>query len=267
MTSFRSCAFTGRVVHRRLTPRRHSFTYRVFALCLDVDEIDRLSGSLRLFSRNRWNFLSFYDADHAAGTGEPVGTHARGVLREAGLSAFGARIELVCYPRLLGYVFNPLSVYFAYDSDDRLGAIMYEVSNTLKERKTYVIPIAGPREQGMVAQACDKQMYVSPFTAPEAAYRFRVVPPSERIVVGVDLREQGRPVLKTHFQGSRLELSEGALVGLLMRYPLMTFKVFAAIHLEALRLWMKGVPLQPYHTSPSYSFTKIETVIGKAKNV
>lgn len=267
MTSFRSCAYVGQVVHKRLTPRRHAFTYRVFAFCLDVDEIDRLARSFRLFSHNRWNLLSFHDADHAAGTGEPVGSHARGVLRSAGLEAYGARIELVCYPRLLGYVFNPLSVYFAYDAGDRLGAIMYEVSNTLKERKSYVIPIVGPREDGVVSQACDKEMYVSPFTAPEAAYSFRVVPPSEKIVVGVDLREQGQPVLKTHFQGRRLELSDRSLAGLLLRYPLMTFKVIAAIHLEALRLWMKGVPLRSYHASPSYSFTKIETVIGKAQNV
>lgn len=267
MTSLRSCAFVGEVVHKRLMPRRHAFAYRVFAFCLDVDELDRLSSSLRLFSYNRWNLLSFHDADHAAGTGEPVGTHAREVLRASGLGAFGARIELVCYPRLLGYVFNPLSVYFAYDADDRLGAIIYEVSNTLKERKSYVIPIDSPPEHGVVAQACDKSMYVSPFTAPEAGYSFRVVPPSERILVGVDLREQGQAVLKTYFKGSRLSLSDKTLAGLLLRYPLMTFKVIAAIHIEALRLWMKGVPLKPYHASPRYSFTKVEPAVGKIQNV
>ncbi len=267
MTTFRSCAFVGNVVHKRLMPRRHAFTYRVFALCLDVDELDRLSGSLRLFSHNRWNLLSFHDADHAAGTGEPVGAHAREVLRSSGLGAFGARIELVCYPRLLGYVFNPLSVYFGYDVHDRLGAIIYEVSNTLKERKSYVIPVASSPEDGVVAQACDKAMYVSPFTASEAGYSFRVVPPADQILVGVDLREQGQAVLKTYFKGSRLALSDKALAGLLLRYPLMTFKVIAAIHIEALRLWMKGVPLKPYHASPRYSFTKIDTVAGKIQNV
>lgn len=267
MRLFRSCAYVGHVVHKRLVPRKHAFTYRVFALCLDVDEIDRLSATLRLFSRGRWNVLSFHDADHAAGTGELVGVHARALLAEADLARFGARIELVCYPRLLGYVFNPLSVYFGYDADGTLGAIVYEVSNTLKERKSYIVPVAGSQEPGVIRQACDKDLCVSPFTAPEARYEFHILPPKDRIVVGVDLREQGEPVLKTHFRGTRAELSDRTIALLLLRYPLMTFKVMAAIHLEALKLWLKGVPLRPYRASPRYSFNKIETVTGKVENV
>lgn len=262
-----SCAFVGHVVHKRLTPRRHAFRYRVFALCLDVDEIDALAGRLRLFSRGRWNLLSFYDCDHAAGSGERVGVHARVLLREAGLEQYGARIDLVCYPRLLGYVFNPLSVYFAHDAQGRLGAIIYEVTNTLRERKSYVIPVPVSQAEGAVAQSCAKELYVSPFTAAAASYGFHVVPPGERIVVGVDLREQGQPVLKTHFRGSRIELSDRAIAGLMLRYPLMTIKVVVAIHLEALRLWLKGVPVQPHYASPRYSFTTVARPAKKVENV
>lgn len=266
MRPLRSCAFVGQVVHKRVAPRRHAFSYRVFALCLDVDEIDHLSAVVRLFSRGRWNLLSFHDADHAAGTGEPAGAHARALLHGAGLAQYGARIELVCYPRLLGFVFNPLSVYFAYDAGEKLGAIIYEVTNTLRERKSYVIPVSTPRAKGVVSQGCDKELYVSPFTAAAASYGFHVLPPGERIVIGVNVREQGKPVLKTHFSGSRRELTDRAIAGLLLGYPLMTMKVVAAIHLEALRLWLKGVPVRPYHASPRYSSTTVESVIGKAGN-
>ena len=197
MTGLRSCAYTGTVVHKRVSPRVHAFSYRVFALCLDVDEIDQLAERSRLFSRGRWNLMSFHDADHAAGTGDPVGTHARTLLTNAGLGRFGHRIELVCYPRLLGYVFNPLCVYFGYDTEGQLGAVIYEVTNTLAERRSYVIPVEAPIANGVIVQECAKELYVSPFTACEGKYDFHVVPPGDRIVIGVDFREHDEPVLKT----------------------------------------------------------------------
>lgn len=269
MSAFRSCAYVGTVVHKRLAPRRHAFSYRVFALCLDVDEIDRLAADLRLFSRGRWNLMSFHDGDHAAGTDEPVGAHVRGALREAGLERFGSNVQLVCYPRLLGYVFNPLSVYFARDPSGRLGAVVYEVTNTLAERRSYVIPVAETDggDERIVTQRCAKQLYVSPFTTMDgASYGFHVVPPGERLVIGVDLREQGRPVLKTHFRGERLALSDRAIAGLMLRYPLMTLKVIGAIHVEAARLWLKGVPVQAYAPSPSYAVTTVSTPPRVAKH-
>lgn len=270
MSPFRSCAYVGTVAHKRLTPRQHAFSYRVFALCLDVDEIDRLAAELNLFSRGRWNLLSFHDRDYAAGTGEAIGEHVRGMLRDAQLQSFGARIELVCYPRLLGYVFNPISVYYARDESGRLGVIIYEVTNTLAERRSYVIPVADAdgTEERTLMQRCAKQLYVSPFTTTDDAdYSFHVLPPGERIVIGVDLRENGRPVIKTHFRGERLDLSDRAIAGLLLSYPLMTLKVIGAIHVEAARLWLKGVPVQSYRASPRYSVTTAKPPSREATNV
>lgn len=267
MSSFVSGVYVGHVVHKRLTPARHAFSYSVFSLCLDVDEIDRLDASMRFFSRGRWNLLSFHDADHGAGTGETVGAHLRSMLRAAGLEAFCAQVRLVCYPRIFGYVFNPLSVYFGYDVEGRLGAIVYEVTNTLRERRSYVIPVAATAVDGSIAQQCEKGLYVSPFTASTGSYGFHVVPPGERLVIGVDFREQGVPVLKTHFRGDLVALSDAGIARLLLRYPLMTLKVIAAIHIEALRLWLKGVPVQAYHASARYSVMTVEPTPRKSDNV
>lgn len=269
MIKYASCVYTGTVVHKRLTPRQHAFSYRVFSLCLDVDEIDRLDSDLRFFSRNRWNLIGFNDDDMGAGGGHRVGDHARKILRDAGLEMFANRIVLLCYPRLLGYVFNPLSVYYCHDANGRLGVLIYEVSNTFRERRSYMITVTpGGVSGGIIWQACDKELYVSPFTQANGRYGFHVTPPGDRIVVGVDFRatgnskgghaDRGQAVLKTHFRGERRELSDRTIVGLMLDYPLLTLKVVAAIHLEAANLWRKGVPLVQRHASPRYSCTIVK---------
>jgi DUF1365 family protein len=256
MTELASRIYEGTIVHKRLAPRQHAFSYRVFALCLDVDEIDLLDERLRLFSRYKMNLLGFRDADVGAAGVEPVATKARSLLERCGLGRWGARIELVCYPRLLGYVFNPLSVYFCRDAGGSVGAVIYEVTNTFGERKSYVIP--ANTDTGTIAQDCAKEMYVSPFTGAAGHYGFHCIAPSDRVVIGVNFREGGRPVLKTHFRGECRPMTDGALLGLVARHPLMTLKVVGAIHYEAFRLWVKGVPLVARHTSPDYSFTIVD---------
>lgn len=264
MNALSSCIYEGSVVHKRLTPRRHALAYRVFTLCLDVDEIDRIDRSLRLFSRGRRNLVGFFDADLGEPGPDSVGAKARRLLERSGLEDFGASIQLVCYPRLLGFVFNPLSVYFCRDAAGRVGAMIYEVSNTFGERKSYVIPIVDDGDGDQITQDCAKDMYVSPFTAASGHYAFHCIAPSDRVVIGVNFREAGRPVLKTHFRGDRRPLTDGVILRLMARYPLMTLKVFGAIHLEAARLWAKGVPIVPRHASPDYSSTLVERSIREA---
>jgi uncharacterized protein len=256
MSALASCLYEGTIVHKRLAPRQHAFSYRVFTLCLDVDEIDLLDRHLRLFSRNRRNLIGLRDADLGSEGAEPVADKARRLLDQCGLGSCGARIELVCYPRLLGYVFNPLSVYFCRDVSGAVGAVIYEVTNTVGERKSYVIPANAAAAS--ISQTCAKEMYVSPFTGASGHYGFHCIAPSDRIVIGVNFREAGQPVLKTHFRGERRPLTDSAIAGVVARHPLMTLKVTGAIHFEALRLWAKGVPLVTRHTSPAYSFTIVD---------
>lgn len=256
MSASTSCAYAGTVVHKRLSPKQHAFSYKVFSLALDVDEIKNLDKSLRLFSHNRWNILSFHDHDHGSRDCSNIGEHVRRMLCEAGLDHAGARIVLLCYPRLLGFVFNPLSVYFCYRHDGRLGAIIYEVSNTFRERKSYLIPLLED-DGGTIAQSCSKEMYVSPFTSPNGSYRFHVQRPGPHVLVGVAFHSIDGPVLKTHFRGDRYKLSDWGIVRLVCRHPLMTIKVVVGIHFEAARLWLKGVPLAERRRSLPYSSTLV----------
>lgn len=259
MSGATSFLYVGKVVHQRVRPRRHRLSYSVFSMCLDIDHIDAVASTVRGFSRNRFNWASFHDRDHGAGDGVPVGDHVRGVLAAAGLARFGERVQILCYPRILGYVFNPLSVYFCSAGDEAPGVIVYEVNNTFGERKSYVIPVAlggGP----VVRQSCVKEMYVSPFTNAEGRYTFSIRPPGENVddvFVGITLHDEHGAVLNARFQGRRTPLTSGGLWAALVAHPLMTLKVVGGIHLEAARLWTKGVPLVPRHVSPRYSLTVV----------
>ncbi len=265
MMTATSCAYAGTVVHKRLIPKVHAFAYHVFSLCLDVDDIDRLSDRLRWFSRNKRNVVSFYDCDHGDGTGANIADQIRSILASAGLHEACHQISLVCYPRVFGYVFNPLSVYFCHQENGSLRAVVYEVNNTFGERKSYVVPVALGAAP-VIAQRCAKQLYVSPFTSSVGQYRFHVLPPGDRLVIGVAFATDQGATLKTHFRGQRRALTDESLVYLMLQHPLMTLKVTAAIHLEAARLWRKGVPTVARHSSPAFSFTVVQPEPKDATN-
>jgi uncharacterized protein len=214
-----SAIYEGAVTHTRIFPRRHAFRYRVFSLLLDLDEIDTLD--LRVFARNRAAWASFHDADH--GDGRPLRDWAKAKLAEAGIAADGP-IRLLCYPRL-----------FCYGKDGALAATIYEVHNTFGERHSYVLRAGGNQE-------CDKAFYVSPFLSLDCRYAFHIVPPDEAVTIAIRESEGGSPVLHAAFSGRRQPLTDRALASALLRHPLMTFKIVAAIHYEAFRLWLKRVP-------------------------
>lgn len=237
-----SCLYNGQVVHHRLLPRTHRLRFRVFWMLLDLDELDSLPNRLRCFSRNRFNLVSFHDADHGDGSGSPLLAQAQALLRRAGCRTDQVTIKLLCMPRILGYGFNPLSVYFCSRPDGSLEAIIYEVHNTFGERHSYVMPVRG-NATGIIEQQCPKTFYVSPFLGMDMSYGFRVLPPADEVQVSIHGQENDRTVIAASLSGTRRELTDGALIAAFASHPLLTLKVIAGIHWHALRMILRGFRL------------------------
>ena len=259
--TFQSAIYRGDVVHDRRRPKQHRLRYGVFSLLLDLDELPELDRRFALFGHNRWAPLAFYDRDHGPANGQPLRPWVEAHLREAGLEIDGGPIRLLCYPRVFGYVFNPLSVFFAYRRDGRLASILYEVCNTFKERHTYTIPV-GDHSGPVIKQRCDKALYVSPFSDMKASYRFCIIPPGVSVNITIRQEDAEGRLLAASFRGTRKSLSAASLARAFMAYPLLTFKVVAAIHWEAAKLWFKGLQVFPHHAAAA----PIQSSIGATLN-
>jgi DUF1365 family protein len=247
--------YAGEVVHQRFAPRRHRLRYRLFQMLIEVDAAPALGRRLRLFSHNRPNLFSLHDADHGDGERGSLRAFAERTLAAAGVSLPGGRILIQCMPRILGYVFNPLTLYYCHDGRGALAAMIYEVHNTFGQRHSYVIPVA-PDGASPVRQSCGKAFHVSPFMGMDMTYRFTVEPPGETVSTVIQGLGPGEtPLIFAAFKGRRRPLSDGQLLKLFGAYPLLTFKVAGAIHLEAVKLLAKGLRLKPAPPAPSASVT------------
>lgn len=246
--------YPGLVVHARTRPRRHRLRYRVFMLLIDLDEVEALDRRLKLFSAGRRNLIGFDPRRHGDGSDRPLKTQVAEALAGAGLPA-GGPVRMLTLPTVLGHGFNPLTVYFCHRPDGALGAILYEVTNTFGERHSYLIP-AGEAGR-LVRQGCGKGFYVSPFMDMDLAYAFRVRPPGEEVVVSVDARDERGLVLAASFAGRRVELSDRALLRAWASHPWMSLGVLAAIHWEALKIWLKGERLRPRPPTPARPITVV----------
>jgi DUF1365 family protein len=245
--------YPGKVMHARLMPFGHRFTYRVFSLLIDLDRLGEANALSRLFSVNRRNLVSFHEADHIDGKSDASGlrAYAESLVEGAGLPR-PARIQLLAYPRILGYVFNPLSVYYCYGRNGDLAALIYEVRNTFGERHTYVCPVEpGQTSEAGIRQERTKIFYVSPFIDLGARYHFRMLPPGDTVRLRILETEGGQPLLSATFAGDARPLKTTVLASLLARLPLMTLKVVAGIHWEALKLWLKGAKFHSRRKPPA----------------
>lgn len=252
--SLASALYVGRVAHRRLRPLAHSLNYRVFWMLLNIDEIDDLTAKLWLFSRNRANVFSFRDADYGDRSGWPLRHQVDEALKSAGIETQGGPIRLLTMPRILGYAFNPLSVFFCHHRDGRLAAILYEVHNTFGEIHAYLISV--DHEARPIIQHSRKAFHVSPFLNLDMSYEFRVVPPAEKLAVAIEASDTAGALLVASLAGNRQALTDRNLLSLLFTHPLLTLKVTAAIHWHALRLLLKRIPLNRHPGRPKQSVTR-----------
>jgi len=233
--------YVGDVMHARLKPMGHRFSYRVMSLLIDLDRLADADRQSALFGVNRAALYSFHEADHGKRDGSSLRAWAQLRAAERGVDLTGGRVLLLCYPRLLGYAFNPLSVYFCYRADGELALLIYEVRNTFGDIHPYVLPVApGEISDAGVRQQQDKLFYVSPFIEMAMRYHFRVRPPGARVQLRILETGCEGPLLAATFNGSHRALNTKGLLRAFFALPLVTIKIIAAIHWEALRLWLKG---------------------------
>lgn len=253
MSGAHSCLYHGEVVHRRLLPVRHELRYRVFNLFADIDQLPELASSLSLFSYNRFNLFSIDDRKHGRGDGTPISDFIWPLVKASSGGRQVTKVFMFCYPRVLGCVFNPLTVYYGFDSEGRLRLMIYEVNNTFGERHSYVIPVDESRRQ-----SCDKKLYVSPFNAVDGHYDFNVHVPDDQLKLAITLTTGQGPCLKAWFSGARLPLTDANLLKSFLGLPWLTLKIIGAIHWEAIRLWAKGMRIvnRPPPLEPAVSIAK-----------
>ncbi|OQW30151.1 MAG: chromosome partitioning protein ParA [Nitrospira sp. SG-bin1] len=253
----KSAIYTGHVRHRRFSPVSHAFTYRLFMMYVDLDELPTLFQNRWFWSVNRTNLASFNRADHVGDPTIPLGGSIRQLVEERTGSQPAGPIRLLTHLRYFGYVFNPVSFYFCYDRSDRcVETIVAEITNTpWGERHCYVLSSEQNRASGRKKRyQFDKIFHISPFIDMDVAYDWRFTEPTSQLAIHMENLRKGQPFFDATMKLERREISGTALARVLVQYPLMTAKVISAIRWQALKLWMKGAPFYAHpkkRTEPS----------------
>ncbi len=231
-----SCIYNGEVTHKRFKPVKHFLKYKTFSLLIDLDELIQLDSRISIFSHNKFNIFSFYDEDHGERDGRNLKEWVLTNIRKFNIEGKINKIKILCYPRIFGYVFNPLSIFYCYEGD-KLKVIFYEVKNTFNEQHTYIFKIKNNEE---ITQKCKKKFYVSPFMDMETHYNFKLLNPNSKLSVFIKQTDSIGTILTATQTGEKKEFSFKQLVKNFFKYPLMTIKIIISIHYEALLLWKKG---------------------------
>ena len=189
----KSSIYNGQVIHKRFKPKVHSFRYDVFSLLIDLSELETLDKQVNFFSYNKFNWISFYDKDHGDRDGSSLISWVQKNLRKNNISTENIKIKILCYPRIFGFVFNPLSVFYVYNSNENLISILYEVKNTFGEQHTYIFRIE--KDANLIQNNCSKKFHVSQFIQMNCNYFFRLLKPGNKISVIIDQYENEDKIL------------------------------------------------------------------------
>lgn len=250
------------VTHSRLAPVQHRFSYRVFYWLFDIDRLETLDRSLRWFSLNRFNLFGFNPADYGPADGSPLRPWVTRTLRSAGVELEGGSVLLLTFPRILGYVFNPLSIWYCYGPSGDLRGVIHEVRNTFGDRHSYVVPVA---ESGLEHEF-EKRLHVSPFNGMEQEYRFSLSEPGPHLSVSIEQSEGDEKLLRAGLALTRLPMTDFNALRLFLTHPLLTLKVMTTIHWQALRLWAKGAQFHRRPAPPAHRISIVETRIRQHEN-
>ena len=232
--------YTGKVIHKRFKPKEHYFKYNVFSLLIDLNELEEINKYIKFFSYNKFNIISFYDKDHGDRDGSSIQLWVKKNLKNIGIMTEDISIKLLCYPRIFGYVFNPLSTYFIYNKHSELISIFYEVKNTFGEQHTYIFKA---QDEKTVQNKCKKKFYVSPFIEMDCEYHFKTLNPREQLSVVINQNDKDGKLLFASQDGISKDFNNKNLILSYLTHPLMTFKIIGAIHYEAFKLWVKRIKL------------------------
>ena len=259
MSGFESALYRGTVSHSRLAPFSHNFEYRVFYGLFDIDELERLDRELHLFSLDRFNLFSFQTDKHGPVDSDSMRAWVDSLLADNGIDLEGGPVRLLAFPRVLGHVFDPISVWYCYGPDDELRAVIHEVRNTFGDKHMYVVPITSRAD---MRHGFDKHLHVSPFNPMNQRYEFTVNSPAERIAIGISQSDTDGLMFRAGLRLTRLPLTDGNLLRLFFTHPMVTLKAVGAIHWQALLLWVKGARFhqRPEPRTPNVTAVQKESI-------
>ena len=258
--------YFGKVTHARIKPKEHRFNYNIFSLVIDLDQYKSADKKSHLFSVNKTGLISFYEKDHGARDGSCLRGYINQLLENGGIEK-PDKVLLWCNPRVLGYTFNPLSIYFCYDKNNEVSALVYQVNNTFGETHSYVAKVTNETQADpSIRNSANKCFYVSPFMDMNLRYDFRIQPPDKTLKIRILEHDKDGPIFSATFSGKQKTLNSKNLVFGMFNTLGLTWKITVGIHFEALILWFKGVKLRPKPAppeKPSYIKHQNKIVAGK----
>ncbi|MCE1190191.1 MAG: DUF1365 domain-containing protein [Ignavibacteria bacterium] len=228
-------------MHKRLVFKKNHFNYRYFMFYIDLDEAVELHNKHRFFSVNKWNLFSLRDRDHMIFDAPGIKSNIIKYLNANGISTGDMKVHLLTNTAVLGYNFNPVSFYFCFDKQGKPVCVVPEVGNTFGELKPYLVGNENLQENTF-SKRVKKEFYVSPFIAHDTFFDFNINVPGKKLSIHIDDYKDDEKIFMSHLSGVRMPLSDALLLKYALRYPLVTLKIIALIHYQALKLFISGLP-------------------------